>query len=311
MKILQHIILLIFLFFTSWILSFNTYAQSIVLTGSVDDNQSNQQVDSEEKLLFDWSERTQESEEIELKSAEEIDDKDKTIKELEEEKEQLISDKAIVTNNFNAFILNNWALRKYFKQELSVEELQSIENIIITYNSKKAELESLLKNKATELQDTGWVAWELLELKKDLYISFLPFILIDQLWEYKQFIKADFTATKKDTNIQSDIYKKETIVEKKKIIIQEKIDASEQDLEAKKNKVIKSRINEKLVIYSQSERFQTLTIEQRTLVFTTVLEKITLRREKLQSNNDQTLQEKIKLYMLVEQSISDFITNLE
>jgi len=311
MKILQHIILLIFLFFTSWILSFNTYAQSIVLTGSVDDNQSNQQVDSEEKLLFDWSERTQESEEIELKSAEEIDDKDKTIKELEEEKEQLISDKAIVTNNFNAFILNNWALRKYFKQELSVEELQSIENIIITYNSKKAELESLLKNKATELQDTGWVAWELLELKKDLYISFLPFILIDQLWEYKQFIKADFTATKKDTDIQSDIYKKETIVEKKKIIIQEKIDASEQDLEAKKNKVIKSRINEKLVIYSQSERFQTLTIEQRTLVFTTVLEKITLRREKLQSNNDQTLQEKIKLYMLVEQSISDFITNLE
>ncbi len=290
----------------SWFFWINVNAESIVWTGTLIEDKINS--DSEEKLLFDWN---NEPETLELHSANDIEDKDKTIKELEEEKEQLISDKKIITNNFNAFILNNWDLRKYFKEDLSDEELQLIENIIIWYNSRRSKSEILLREKAHQLEDTEIITNDLLTLKKDLYISFLPFIVISKIEEYKLFIKADFTATKKDKDIQSDIYKKEKIVEEKKIIIQEKIEASEQDLEEKKNKVIEDKIKQKLTVYSESDKFTALSTVQKKFVFTAVLEKIITRRESLELSDNIDKDKKIKLYLLVENSISNFINNLK
>ena len=290
----------------SWFFWINVNAEYIVWTGTLIEDKINN--DSEEKLLFDWS---NEPETIGLHSANDIEDKDKTIKELEEEKKQLISDKKIITNKFNAFILNNWDLRKYFKEDLSDEELQLIDNIIIWYNSRRSKSENLLREKAHQLEDTEIITNDLLRLKKDLYISFLPFIVISKIEEYKLFIKADFTATKKDKDIQSDIYKKEKIVEGKKIIIQEKIEASEQALEEKKNKVIEGKIKQKLTVYSESDKFTALSTVQKKFVFTAVLKKIITRRESLELSDNIHKDKKIKLYLLVENSISNFINNLK
>jgi len=177
-------------------------------------------------------------------------------------------------------------LRKYFKYELNDNELDSVEKIIIDYNFRRFKTESLLKEKAHQLEDTTVIVSDLLSIKKDLYISFLPYIEITKLEEYKAFIKADFEATKQDKNIQSDIYKKEKIVEEKKIIIQKKIDAGELSLQEKKNKFIEEKISKKLTSYSQSSRFKSLTIEKRKFVFGKVLEKIIDRRIKLEQRNN-------------------------
>ena len=123
----------------SWFFWFKVHAAPVTLTWSTTekdiekqsevivsiDTEENIPLDSEEKLSFDTEEVSEEN--LELNSAEDIDDADKTIKELEEEKDQLITEKIIVTDNFNAFILNNWDLRKFFKLELTSGELSVIE----------------------------------------------------------------------------------------------------------------------------------------------------------------------------------------
>lgn len=330
MKIVQHISLLLFLLFMSWFFWFKVHAAPLTLTWSTTekdiekqseviisiDTEENIPLDSEEKLSFDTEEVSEEN--LELNSAEDIDDADKTIKELEEEKDQLITEKIIVTDNFNAFILNNWDLRKFFKLELTSGELSVIEAIITSYNSQRHKWEGLLKDTAHQLEDTDVATTDLLDLKKNLYISFLPFIQISLLEEYKIFIKADAEATKKDKIIQSDIYKKEKIVEEKKTVIQEKIEASEQDLEIKKNQIIEEKINQKLTAYAESEKFSTLDLQTKKIVFTAVLDKIAQRRIELEVSEEwnENLEEtkewkKIKLYIIVESALDIFIQDLK
>ena len=303
MRIIYHLFLSVVLFF---VLFWNYwFASPLEWSGSTISEENNYW----EKLSFDTKEKTQE---VELKSAEEKDDKQKTIKELKSNIAELHSDKKHITKNFNAFIFQNGSLRKYFKRELNNNELDQVEKIIIDYNSLRFKTESLLKNKAHQLEDTSIVTSDLLSLKKDLYISFLPYIEISQLGEYKVFIKADFEATKQDKNIQSDIYKKEKIVEEKKIIIQEKIQASELSLEEKRNRFIENKIKAKLFTYSRSPKFQSLTIDKQKFVFGKVLTKIHQRRIRIEHNillwNNV---KKVKLYIIVENALKKFIEELK
>jgi len=263
-----------------------------------------------EKLSFDTTGNWEEN--IELKSAEDKDDKNKTIKELKTNIAELQSDKKHITTTFNAFILQNGNLRKFFKYDLDSTEMSWIESIITRYNSRRFKTEWLLKAKARQWEDTTIITSDLLSLKKDLYIAFLPYIDSSQLWEYKVFIKADLKNTKQDKNIQSDIYKKEKIVEEKRSIIQEKIDASDLNLEEKKYKFIESKINKRLKNYEQSPRFKSLTLHKQKFIFWKVLWKITERRIALESSeNIWTKSKKIKLYKIVEWALEKFILNLK
>ncbi len=305
MRIIYHLFLSVALFFVfMWNLWF---AAPLVWQGA--QHNEKQEKNYWEKLSFD---REKKDDDIELKSAEDKQDKEKTIKELKNNIADLESDKKHVTNNFNTFIFQNGSLRKYFKRELNNNELDSVEKIIVDYNSIRFRTEWLLRDKANQLEDTSIVTSDLLSLKKDLYISFLPYIEISQLEEYKIFIKADFEATKKDKNIQSDIYKKEKIVEEKKIIIQERIEASELNLEHKKNRIIENKIKAKLFTYSRSPKFQSLTIEKQKFVFWKVLEKMHQRRIKIENNillwNNI---KKVKLYIIVENALKKFIEELK
>ncbi len=257
-------------------------------------------------IAFAWEQESwtwvQETKTLELHSADEnAEDSHKTIKENIKELRKLQSEKKAARNQFRDFIKKNGRLKTYFREKLSVDEWKKIEIILKSYNFKRLKLEKNLKQGIGDLRDTKNLKIELLELRKDLYISFLPFIEISKINGYEVFIENDISSEKKNKNIESSIYAKEKIIDTKVSVIQKKINKNKKELNEKLHRALEQKIKKKLSYYKQSETIQGLSVKMQKKLFTKVLEKIQERGMKEKN------EKKKGLLKIIEKELKIFI----
>jgi len=118
--------------------------------------------------------------------------------------------------------------------------------IIDEYNKNKQNLERELQEKSKQLLDTTGIRKNLLEEKKELYKKLTSFIKTNEYSNYLEYIKSDTTIYFERKEIDSDIYRKQEIINTKVNVLEEKIKEHRIYLEESLQRLVESKMDERL-----------------------------------------------------------------
>lgn len=240
-------------------------------------------------------------------------DQNKKIKELQENLQELSNEKSGLKDTWEQFRQENGKIVNFIKENLSEESKQTIENLVEKYYADKDILEKKLREIASNLEDTQNIKWEILKLKLTLYKELVSYIEPTKLQEYVNYIKGNIEIEKKDNEIAEDIYRKEEILERKVDTIKEKIAENKKILDEKMQNAVQEKLNEKIKSILDNQKFQTLSYESKTQIFSSVLKKSQEKKWLLQQIEFKTslVQKKIEIYEIVEQKLIEVIQGLK
>jgi len=200
-------------------------------------------------------------------------DQNKKIKELQENLQELSNEKSGLKDTWEQFRQENGKIVNFIKENLSEESKQTIENLVEKYYADKDILEKRLREIASNLEDTQNIKGEILKLKLTLYKELISYIEPTKLQEYVNYIKGNIEIEKKDNEIAEDIYRKEEILERKVDTIKEKIAENKRILDEKMQNAVQEKLNEKIKSILDNQKFQALSYESKTQIFSSVLKK--------------------------------------
>lgn len=237
---------------------------------------------------------------------------DKSIKEIKQNIEKLNSDKNLISSEYTEFKLES-NLSSYFKKSLSSEELQSIEILITKYNTQFNDLNLVLLEKAKNLEDTSEIKSQLLQTKKELYLSLLGFIDNQKYQEYLSFIKWDAIISKRQVEVKSQIATTTQIYDKKVTKIEAKIIENKAEMAVRLEKVISDKIDQKLTSIEKSPSFQKLSNQLKVEVLEKTIEKVNTNISTLETiqNFDTNIEQKIDLYYLLNDKLLIFKNSIQ
>lgn len=240
-------------------------------------------------------------------------DQNKKIKELQENLQELSNEKSGLKDTWEQFRQENGKIVNFIKENLSEESKQTIENLVEKYYADKDILEKKLREIASNLEDTQNIKWEILKLKLTLYKELVSYIEPTKLQEYVNYIKGNIEIEKKDNEIAEDIYRKEEILERKVDTIKEKIAENKKILDEKMQNAVQEKLNEKIKSILDNQKFQALSYESKTQIFSSVLKKSQEKKWLLQQIEFKTslVQKKIEIYEIVEQKLIEVIQGLK
>jgi len=200
-------------------------------------------------------------------------DQNKKIKELQENLQELSNEKSGLKDTWEQFRQENGKIVNFIKENLSEESKQTIEDLVEKYYADKDILEKKLREIASNLEDTQNIKGEILKLKLTLYKELVSYIEPTKLQEYVNYIKGNIEIEKKDNEIAEDIYRKEEILERKVDTIKEKIAENKRILDEKMQNAVQEKLNEKIKSILDNQKFQALSYESKTQIFSSVLKK--------------------------------------
>ncbi len=272
------------------------------------DNKTSDKNNPKEELLFDTEEKNEEE------STRVIDetkkDSVKTIKELEDNIEDLEVDKKVLSVKFNNFIEQRGELKVFFKEQLTSANFVIIEQAITAFNSEKQILEQSLQIEAEKWNETDYITMKLIENKKVLYASLRQFIKSDKLSAYDNYVQTDVSVTQRDSKIDSNIYKKKEILHNKVSTIKEKIKESETELQQKVNQAVAEKVGSKLNAFLDNPLLEKLSKEKQRMIFQRVLNRIIeIKKEKMSWPISLKIQKKIMVYVVIEDVLRKFISD--
>ncbi len=203
-------------------------------------------------------------------------DSSKTIRELKEsiESDKIKSDFYIKLKDFSP----DQKLNSFFREDLENQDINNVKSIIEQYNKNKSILEWELLNKSKQLLDTSNIKVKLLEEKKKLYIDLTKYIKIDQYQNYLDYIKSN-------TAIDSNIYRKQELVNTKVTILEEKIKEYNDNLDDSLQKLVENKMDEKVYFLSQNSSFSNLDNNEKIKILDKSIQKIYWLIEKMKSDN--------------------------
>ena len=242
--------------------------------------------------------------ETELNSATE---KTETIKELKEEV-KTIKEKKQETNKQFDILKRKVLISDFFRGNLNEEEKIKLNKLVLEYKRTKEKLNRTLRIKSKNLQDTKKTIKNLLQNEKEIYIKLLPFIKTNKYEWYKAFIKKDLEMINKNSNLESNLVKKETIIKNKIEILKEKIEEHNELLSKKLKDLVNKKIDWKLNELISKEKFKNLSYESKIKLFNKLIDNINSKKEKLEKQNNKTrlLIKKIELYKIIVERIELF-----
>lgn len=248
-----------------------------------------------------------------------ISDSTKTIRELKENIEWLDKAKNELYIKLKDFAPDQ-KLKSYFREDLSITDLESLKQIIDEYNKNKSILDINLLNNSKQLLDTSDIRVKLLEEKKELYKKITSFIKSEYYQDYLEYIKSDTTIYSERKEIDSDIYRKQEIINNKVIILEEKIKEHKSYLEDSLQKLVEEKMEEKISFLSQNESFSKLSTDEKINILNKTISKLQLLIENLnlenynsdlwnfiKSNNNK----KIEIYKIVLLKLQNFKNDIK
>ncbi|NUJ97871.1 hypothetical protein HGA92_03750 [Candidatus Gracilibacteria bacterium] len=232
-----------------------------------------------------------------------------TIKELQKNIQTLTEEKK---SKWESFRQENGKINNFIEVNLDNDSLLKIEEFVNSYYSKKDELEKKIEEKAKQSEDIKELKEEILKIKLDLYKKFVPYIKKDQLQEYLSYIKGNIETEITDKNIKEEIIKNQEIINKRISEIKEKIEENKKVLEAKIEEAVKQKLEEKIKIIRENEKFKKLSEESKRSIFESTLKRIVAKKEILEKIENKTsiVQKKIEVYEIVEKRLKEVIKSL-
>ncbi|MDD3793554.1 MAG: hypothetical protein PHI37_01985 [Candidatus Gracilibacteria bacterium] len=236
-------------------------------------------------------------------------DSTKTIRELKENIEGLDKAKEDLYIKIKDFAPDQ-KLKSYFREDLTLVDLENIRLIIDEYNKNKYVLEIELQEKSKQLLDTSDIRKKLLEEKKELYKKLTSFIKSSEYSNYLEYIKSDTTIYFEKKEIDSDIYRKQEILNNKVNILEEKIKEHRIYIEESLQKLVEGKMDEKLEFLKQNKNFSGLTnIQKVEVIEKTIIKTQTFIKsyeDEIQNSANINNNKKIEVYNIVLQKLEDF-----
>ena len=227
---------------------------------------------------------------------ENIDYLDKTNSELDDELKNLNTD---------------YELKNYLRKDLSLIEVYNLKVIISSYNRNKLQLDTILIEKAKNLQSVNDDKKTLLELKKEFYNSLIPFIDNKFNDNYINYIKKDAKIFTEQNDISTDIIVKKEILINKVSKIEIKIQEQKDFINKKIKNIIDVTIDEKITNLSNNVSFNNLSKDSKLKVLEKTIYKIKEKLDKLieenleltktgslSKNNNDLINKKIQTYII-------------
>ncbi len=243
-----------------------------------------------------------------------ISDQTKTIRELKESidwLDKLRNELYTKLQNFSP----DQNLKTFFREDLTMIDLESLKLIIEEYINNKSLLEAELLDSSKKLLDVTDIRIKLLWEKKELYTKMTQFIKVESYQNYLDFIKSDTSIYSERKEIDSSIYRKQEIINNKVTILEEKIKEHKSYLEDSLKILVEWRMDEKLSILSNNKIFLELDNNDKTKILEKTIFKIknTIEILKLDSLKDEIStfikinnDKKIDIYNIVLKKLEDF-----
>lgn len=238
-----------------------------------------------------------------------ISDSTKTIRELKENIEWLDKAKEDLYIKIKDFSPDQ-KLKSYFRDDLNLVDLENMRYIIDSYNKNKSLLEVDLQEKSKQLLDTSDIRKKLLEEKKELYKNLTKYIKTDSYDDYKEYIKSDTTIYFEKKEIDSDIYRKQEILNTKVNVLEEKIKEHRTYIEESLQILVEWKMDEKLELLKQNKNFtalkntQKIEVIDKTIIKTQSLIKSFEEESSISNSLNNT--KKIEVYKIVLYKLQDF-----
>ncbi len=243
-----------------------------------------------------------------------LNDENKSIRELKENITELDKSKTVIIDEIRK---NNPIddLTWYFNDNLTSADLEEIKNIINVYIKRKNELYLELENKAKNLDSTDEIKSSLLEEKKFMYKSLLPYISTYNYDNYLEYIKSETTLYNEKTWLESDIIRKNEIISNKVEILEEKIIRHKSYIEDSLRIIVNERMEQKLEIIRKNPKFIKLSYLEKIEFLDNTINKIDGKINELeelwQNDSYQLNNKKISIYILVKMSLINFKENIK
>lgn len=244
---------------------------------------------------------------------EKAQDDTKTIWELKESIKELNEEKAGIDDKV-AELKKSSDLWAFFKDQLSEQEITEVAAIIKQYKILNTQINRQFAETAEEFKPTITIKSELLEERKNLYKRLVPYIKIEKIEEYKQYIAWDASYLIEKKEVDEDIARKEWVIEQKVEKIEEKIEENKRELEESLKIAVSNRVDEYLDILAKKEKFIALPLESRINIVDSLISKLEDKVIELRTrvtNSTSTVDQKITiLETIVLERFENFKNNL-
>lgn len=239
---------------------------------------------------------------VEEKKVQKVEEIQSDIKILEKEKKRL-------EFKWNTFRIGNENLGDLIRQDLTQQEKETLEILIVNYTTLKNKWDSDLNVAIERWQNTEKLQQENSELKKKLYQTLIPYIQIDKLSAFKLYIESDISYNEESKAVATEIEEKEVARNERVEEIQEKIEDNAELLREKMRKTVTESLLIKLDEFIAQEKFQSLKAESKILLFERLIEKIILKKDILEATENPTsiIEERIFLYEVVQEILQWYI----
>lgn len=226
-------------------------------------------------------------------------DDTKTIWELKDNIKQLQEEKQDIDTQIKN-LKESSDLGDFFRDDLTQSEINEVTQIIQSYKILNTRINRELIEAAEALESTTTIKQEILEERKNLYKTLIPYIKIDKLSQYKQYIAGDANYLIEKKTVSENIVRKEEIIEQKVEHIENKIEENKKNIENILRDVIAQRIDEYLSNVSENEKFIALSYEAKMIVIDGLEQQITDRINRLRSSPATTINTIQKIDILEE-----------
>lgn len=225
-----------------------------------------------------------------------------TIKELQQNIKVLEEKQGEITKKFSSDLWDIWDIKNFLKDNLSEKEVEEIKLIINNYNKSK---ENIIDNN-NNLED---IKQSLLDLKKEVYKKLIPYIEQWNLQDYLNYIKTNVEVFKQWKDLDYEIDKNKELLEQKVSLIKEKIKVHESELKNEIDELINKKIDEKIDIIKNNEKFKILDLEKRKALISKTIEKIKEKLNDIEVTTEN--QKKIDIYNIVIQKLEEVFSELK
>ena len=180
------------------------------------------------------------------------------------------------------YILNtDYKLKSFLRKDLSNIELKKIKIIVSEYNTNKWKLDLILIEKAKDLLPIIDERKLLLEEKRKLYSGLIPYINTDFRKQYLEYIKWDAKIFNEQNDVTTDIIGKKEILSHKLETIETKIQEHKDFINESIERVVETRLDDKINNLNNNERFKILNTESKIKVLDKTINKIEIKLQNL------------------------------
>lgn len=207
-------------------------------------------------------------------------------------------------------IVKSWELREFFKDDLDEKELSNLKEIFDLYKIYSSRINKTFAKNVTNSENTEKAKNNLLREKAWVYRRLTPYIKTNRLKDFLDFVKSDLIITKEKKDIQEDFYKKNDTLKKKVAIIKEKIIKHKKALDEKLEKIIISKIEEKINKLKNNPNFIKLSDKLKIEAIEKTIKKIEEKINIFKKNPSSLNNKKLELYNIVKLKLIELYNSL-